>query len=215
MDKDDVYAHYYSDDYHAWEVYDADPIIKRVVNALVDGTIPSIIREGQEIFDALVKDNDEYFNLLDFHAYVAAQEKIDTLYKDQKTWRKMSLMNTANGGQFSLTIRLKNMQKKFGISYQLNNHSRNKQVKESTVQEIWAFHFVDGGVPNLTVEIDKLDEYTFGEMIYFFEKACAISGLLMGVNPFDQPGVEAYKKNMFALLGKPGYEAEKEALLAY
>ena len=50
-------------------------------------------------------------------------------------------------------------------------------------------------------------------MVYFFEKACGISGLLMGVNPFDQPGVEAYKKNMFALLGKPGYEAEKEALL--
>jgi glycogen phosphorylase len=101
MDKDDVYAHYYSHDYHAWGVYDADPIIKRVVNALVDGTIPNIIREGQEIFDALIKYNDEYFNLLDFHAYVAAQEKIDTLYKDQKTWRKMSLMNTANGGQFS------------------------------------------------------------------------------------------------------------------
>ncbi|MFJ5763459.1 glycogen/starch/alpha-glucan phosphorylase [Neobacillus sp. NPDC093182] len=101
MDKDDVYAHYYAHDYHAWDVYDADPIIKRVVNALVDGTIPNIIREGQEIFDALIKYNDEYFNLLDFHAYVAAQVKIDTLYKDQKTWRKMSLMNTANGGQFS------------------------------------------------------------------------------------------------------------------
>ncbi|WP_394141531.1 glucose-6-phosphate isomerase [Cytobacillus oceanisediminis] len=72
---------------------------------------------------------------------------------------------------------------------------------------------VDGGVPNLTVEIEKLDEYTFGEMVYFFEKACGISGLLMGVNPFDQPGVEAYKKNMFALLGKPGYETEKDALL--
>ena len=54
---------------------------------------------------------------------------------------------------------------------------------------------------------------TFGELVYFFEKACGISGLLMGVNPFDQPGVEAYKKNMFALLGKPGYEAEKEVLL--
>jgi glucose-6-phosphate isomerase len=72
---------------------------------------------------------------------------------------------------------------------------------------------VDGGVPNLNVELDKLDEFTFGEMVYFFEKACGISGLLMGVNPFDQPGVEAYKKNMFALLGKPGYEAEKAELL--
>ena len=63
------------------------------------------------------------------------------------------------------------------------------------------------------VELDELNEYTFGEMVYFFEKACGISGLLMGVNPFDQPGVEAYKKNMFALLGKPGFEAEKAALL--
>jgi glucose-6-phosphate isomerase len=72
---------------------------------------------------------------------------------------------------------------------------------------------VDGGVPNMVLELDELNEYTFGEMIYFFEKACGISGLIMGVNPFNQPGVEAYKKNMFALLGKPGYEAEKEALL--
>lgn len=72
---------------------------------------------------------------------------------------------------------------------------------------------VDGGVPNMVVELDELNEFTFGELVYFFEKACGVSGLLMGVNPFDQPGVEAYKKNMFALLGKPGYEAEKEVLL--
>jgi glucose-6-phosphate isomerase len=71
---------------------------------------------------------------------------------------------------------------------------------------------VDGGVPNLVVELDKLDEYTFGEMVYFFEKACGISGHLLGVNPFNQPGVEAYKKNMFALLGKSGYEDIKAEL---
>lgn len=70
----------------------------------------------------------------------------------------------------------------------------------------------DGGVPNLIVELPSLDAYTFGYMVYFFEKACAISGYLLGVNPFDQPGVEAYKKNMFALLGKSGFEAEKENL---
>ncbi|MBQ0020877.1 MAG: glucose-6-phosphate isomerase [Bacteroidales bacterium] len=70
---------------------------------------------------------------------------------------------------------------------------------------------VDGGVPNLKVSIAKLDEYNIGQLIYFFEKACGISGLLLEVNPFNQPGVEAYKKNMFALLGKPGYEeATKE-----
>ena len=70
----------------------------------------------------------------------------------------------------------------------------------------------DGQVPNLIVNIPKLDEYNFGYLVYFFEKACAISGYLLGVNPFDQPGVEAYKKNMFALLGKPGFEKEKEEL---
>ncbi len=70
----------------------------------------------------------------------------------------------------------------------------------------------DGGVPNLVVKIPKLDSYNFGKMVYFFEKACGISGYILGVNPFDQPGVEAYKKNMFALLGKPGFEAEKAEL---
>jgi glucose-6-phosphate isomerase len=70
----------------------------------------------------------------------------------------------------------------------------------------------DGGVPNLIVNIPELSPYHFGYMVYFFEKACAISGYLLGVNPFDQPGVEAYKKNMFALLGKPGFEKEKEEL---
>ncbi|MYL33777.1 glucose-6-phosphate isomerase [Pontibacillus yanchengensis] len=70
----------------------------------------------------------------------------------------------------------------------------------------------DGEVPNLVVHVPSLDAYTFGYMVYFFEKACAISGYLLGVNPFDQPGVEAYKKNMFALLGKPGFEDQKAEL---
>ena len=65
---------------------------------------------------------------------------------------------------------------------------------------------------NDLLALDKPDEENLGELIYFFEKACAISGYMLGVNPFDQPGVESYKKNMFALLGKPGYEGEKEAL---
>ena len=70
----------------------------------------------------------------------------------------------------------------------------------------------DGGVPNLIVDIPAMDEYTLGYLVYFFEKACAMSGYLLGVNPFDQPGVEAYKVNMFALLGKPGYEEKKAEL---
>lgn len=72
----------------------------------------------------------------------------------------------------------------------------------------------DGGVPNLVINIDKPDEENLGELIYFFEKACAVSGYMLGVNPFDQPGVESYKKNMFALLGKPGFEAQKAELEA-
>ncbi len=71
---------------------------------------------------------------------------------------------------------------------------------------------VDGGVPNIRIDIPQLNEYYLGELIYFFEKACGISGYILGVNPFNQPGVEAYKKNMFALLDKPGYESEGEAL---
>ena len=71
---------------------------------------------------------------------------------------------------------------------------------------------VDGGVPNIRIELPELDEYYLGALLYFFEKACGISGYLLGVNPFNQPGVEAYKKNMFALLEKPGYEAETKAI---
>ena len=70
----------------------------------------------------------------------------------------------------------------------------------------------DGGVPNIVLTLDDRSEYSLGYLIYFFEMSCAISGYLLGVNPFDQPGVEAYKKNMFALLGKPGYEEAREAL---
>ena len=73
---------------------------------------------------------------------------------------------------------------------------------------------VDGGVPVIKIELNKLEENTLGQLIYFFEKACGVSGYMLGVNPFNQPGVEAYKKNMFALLGKPGYEKETEAIQA-
>ena len=71
---------------------------------------------------------------------------------------------------------------------------------------------VDGGVPNLLITIPALSEKYLGQLIYFFEKACGVSGYMLGVNPFNQPGVEAYKKNMFALLNKPGYEAESKAI---
>ncbi len=71
----------------------------------------------------------------------------------------------------------------------------------------------DGGTPNLLINIPAQDEFTLGQLFYFFEFACGVSGYILGVNPFDQPGVESYKKNMFALLGKPGFEAEREELL--
>ncbi len=85
----------------------------------------------------------------------------------------------------------------------------NKKASQGTL-----LAHTDGGVPNLSLTVPAMDAYSFGAMVYFFEKACGISGYLLGVNPFNQPGVEAYKKNMFALLGKPGYEAQKADLEA-
>ena len=80
----------------------------------------------------------------------------------------------------------------------------NRKAMEGTI-----LAHTDGGVPNIVIEIDNTAEREAGRLIYFFEKACAVSGYMLGVNPFDQPGVESYKKNMFALLGKPGYEAAR------
>lgn len=85
----------------------------------------------------------------------------------------------------------------------------NRKAFEGTV-----LAHTEGGVPNMVLEVPQLNEFELGYMIYFFEKACAISGYILGVNPFDQPGVESYKKNMFALLGKPGYEARRAELEA-
>jgi glucose-6-phosphate isomerase len=83
----------------------------------------------------------------------------------------------------------------------------NKKAMEGTI-----LAHNDGGVPNIIVNVPEMSAFYLGKLVYMFEKACGISGYLLGVNPFDQPGVEAYKKNMFALLGKPGYEKEKEEL---
>jgi len=85
----------------------------------------------------------------------------------------------------------------------------NKKASQGTL-----LAHTDGEVPNLNITISAMDEFNFGWLVYFFEKACGISGYLLGVNPFDQPGVEAYKKNMFALLGKPGFEKQKVELEA-
>ena len=88
-----------------------------------------------------------------------------------------------------------------------------RDINEKAMKGTLLAH-VDGGAPNLVVTLNRLSDYTFGELVYFFWKSLAISGYMIGVNPFDQPGVEAYKKNMFALLGKPGYEDMKSALEA-
>ena len=83
----------------------------------------------------------------------------------------------------------------------------NEKAREGTL-----LAHTDGGVGNLVIECDSVSPEDIGYLIYFFEKVCAVSGYILGVNPFNQPGVESYKKNMFALLGKPGYEKEKESL---
>jgi glucose-6-phosphate isomerase len=88
-------------------------------------------------------------------------------------------------------------------------HDVNRMAMTGTL-----FAHNDGGVANVVIEVEDRSEYSFGYLVYFFELACAVSGYMLGVNPFDQPGVEAYKKNMYALLGKPGFEDHKAALEA-
>lgn len=98
-----------------------------------------------------------------------------------------------------------------GLNFLTNQNMSvvNRKALEGTI-----LAHTEGGVPNIVLELDAIDEENFGYMVYFFEKACAVSGYMLGVNPFNQPGVESYKKNMFALLGKPGYEDQKDALEA-
>ncbi|MCL2077857.1 MAG: glucose-6-phosphate isomerase [Oscillospiraceae bacterium] len=120
---------------------------------------------------------------------------------------------------FETVIDIKTPQKDFfleddpdnsdGLNFLSNRNMSevNRKAFEGTI-----LAHVGGGVPNIVIEIPALNEYELGYLIYFFEKACAISGYILGVNPFDQPGVESYKKNMFALLGKPGFEAARAEL---
>lgn len=98
-----------------------------------------------------------------------------------------------------------------GLNFLTNQNMSvvNRKAFEGTI-----LAHTEGGVPNIVLELDDVSEKSVGYMIYFFEKACAVSGYMLGVNPFNQPGVESYKKNMFALLGKPGYEDQKAALEA-
>ncbi len=101
MDKDEVYDHYARHDYDSRGVYENNPIIHRVVDSFVDGTLPNVRNEGSEIYEALITHNDEYFLLEDFASYVAAQEKIDQLYREKEKWARMSLVNIATSDKFT------------------------------------------------------------------------------------------------------------------
>lgn len=101
MDKDEVYDHYARHDYYSRGVYESNPVVRRVVDSFVDGTIPNVRNEGSEIYEALITHNDEYFLLEDFASYVAAQEKIDQLYRDKEKWARMSLINIATSDKFT------------------------------------------------------------------------------------------------------------------
>lgn len=101
MDKDEVYDHYARHDYYSRGVYERNPVVRRVVDSFVDGTIPNVRNEGSEIYEALITHNDEYFLLEDFASYVAAQEKIDQLYRDKEKWARMSLVNIATSDKFT------------------------------------------------------------------------------------------------------------------
>lgn len=120
---------------------------------------------------------------------------------------------------FETVLWVENAKKNITIETDAENLDGLNFVSDKTIQYVnskaYAGTFlahVDGGVPTMVLEVEKTDAYNFGQLVYFFEKALAISGYMLGVNPFDQPGVEAYKKNMFALLGKPGYEDRKAEL---
>lgn len=120
---------------------------------------------------------------------------------------------------FETVLWVENTKKNITIETDAENLDGLNFVADKTIQYVnskaYAGTFlahVDGGVPTMVIEVEKSDAYNFGQLVYFFEKALAISGYMLGVNPFDQPGVEAYKKNMFALLGKPGYEDRKAEL---
>lgn len=120
---------------------------------------------------------------------------------------------------FETVLWVENAKKNITIETDAENLDGLNFVADKTIQYVnskaYAGTFlahIDGGVPTMVIEVEKSDAYNFGQLVYFFEKALAISGYMLGVNPFDQPGVEAYKKNMFALLGKPGYEDRKAEL---
>lgn len=101
LTEQEVYQYYENQDYSSIRLYEKDPVIQRVLHAFIDGTIPNIEYEGREIFDSLMKYNDEYFLLRDFESYILAQEKIDQAYAVQTRWQRMSLINIANAGRFS------------------------------------------------------------------------------------------------------------------
>ena len=122
---------------------------------------------------------------------------------------------------FETVVNIKEPKKDFFIESDNENRdglnflsNQNMSVVNQKAYEGTLLAHTEGGVPNIVLDVDKIDEENVGELIYFFEKACAISGYILGVNPFNQPGVESYKKKMFALLGKPGYEEQKAALEA-
>ncbi|MFZ2539006.1 MAG: glucose-6-phosphate isomerase [Oscillospiraceae bacterium] len=121
---------------------------------------------------------------------------------------------------FETVVDIKKPKKDFFIDEDKDNFdglnflsNQNMSIVNNKAMQGTILAHTEGGVPNLVLEVSEINEFEFGYMVYFFEKACAISGYVLEVNPFDQPGVEDYKKNMFALLNKPGYEKEKAILL--
>ncbi len=120
---------------------------------------------------------------------------------------------------FETVIKITNPKNKITVPEDANNLDKLNYIAGKRIHEVndmatlgTILAHVDGNVPNIQIELSSINENVLGQTIYFYEKACAVSGYTLGVNPFDQPGVEAYKKNMFALLGKPGFEKETEEI---
>ena len=120
---------------------------------------------------------------------------------------------------FETVISVKNSKHKIEVPEDKDNLDKLNYISGKRINEVnhkaeiaTTLAHIDGGVPNLKIEIAEINEYNLGQLIYFFEIGCAISGYILDVNPFDQPGVEDYKRNMFALLGKPGFEEETKKI---
>lgn len=132
LTSDEVQTYYNNRNYNSRNIYDGNPRVKRVLNMLVDGSIPGIFNEGQDIFDSLVKFNDEYFLLKDFDGYIEAQAQADRDFTNRKKWNKMALLNIANSARFSADYTIQRYAEEI---WQIKPRQEHKKIMTTLVEE--------------------------------------------------------------------------------